>query len=525
MIDPFAFPPARCARRAVPILIVLAAACAGTPRSGPEPATVDVDTAAATITAEDMHARIAELAHDSMMGRDTPSPGLEATARAIAAEFAAFGLAPAGDDGGYLQRYPLPLRVLDVEGVHFGTVDGAGRDNGMLRYGVDFFAAPAAVRENEDMFHGRFHWVGALGDAGLPAGDYGESLVVTEVPGRWDRAWRNAVASARRAAQSVDARALAVVLGPEFDATRIGQMAGFMGREQRALVDPDEVPVIFLSRGAWDTILEREGLAPDATPAAPVVFQNVGAHFAAIARVLEDANPPNVVGILRGSEPALRDTYLVISAHMDHLGVGTADAAGDSIFNGADDNASGTAAILEVAQAMAALDDPPARSVVFLAVSGEEKGLLGSRWYSDHPTVPVESIVGNINVDMIGRNAPDSIVAIGVDYSSLGPLAERMAVENPGLGLTVVNDPWPEERFFFRSDHFNFARLEIPALFFFAGVHEDYHRPSDHVAEIDFDKSARVARLIFRTALAVAESAEPPRWTDQGLSDVRALTR
>ena len=101
----------------------------------------------------------------------------------------------------------------------------------------------------------------------------------------------------------------------------------------------------------------------------------------------------------------------------------------------------------------------------------------------------------------------------------------RLAAENPGLGLTVVNDPWPEERFFFRSDHFNFARHEIPALFFFAGVHEDYHKASDEVEKIDADKAARVARLIFHTARTIAESVDPPRWSEPGLAEIRALTR
>lgn len=235
--------------------------------------------------------------------------------------------------------------------------------------------------------------------------------------------------------------------------------------------------------------------------------------------------PPNVVAILPGSDPLLRRTHVVLSAHMDHVGVGPPHASGDSIYNGADDNASGTAALVEVAEAFAALSEPPARSLVLLAVSGEEKGLLGSRWFSENPPMPIASIVANLNIDMIGRNAPDSIVVIGQEYSSLGPLVREVAARREDLGLVVIPDPWPEERFFFRSDHFNFARREIPALFFFAGTHEDYHRPSDEVEKIDTRKASRVARLVFHTALAVAEAAEPPRWTPQGLEEIRALTR
>src|SRR5690606_6128736 len=204
--------------------------------------------------------------------------------------------------------------------------------------------------------------------------------------------------------------------------------------------------------------------------------------------------------------------------------VGRPNEAGGSIYNGADDNASGTSALLEVAEAFASLPTPPARSLVFLAVSGEEKGLLGSRYYSDHPTVPLESIVANINVDMIGRNAPDSIVVIGQEYSSLGPLVLEVAAQRPELGLTVSKDLWPEKASFVGGEHFTFARKEIPALFFFAGVHEDYHRPSDHVEFIDTDKASRVSRLIFYTALEIAMRPEAPQWTEEGLAEVRALT-
>jgi Zn-dependent M28 family amino/carboxypeptidase len=251
----------------------------------------------------------------------------------------------------------------------------------------------------------------------------------------------------------------------------------------------------------------------------------VQAHFAASQRLVQESRPPNVVAILRGSDPVLRDEYLVLSAHMDHVGVGQ-PVRGDSIYNGADDDASGTAGILEVAEAMASrLPARPRRSVIFLHVSGEEKGLLGSRWFSDHPTVPLKQIVADINVDMIGRNSPDTVVVIGKNYSSLGKTANEVQARHPELGLVLSDDPWPEERFFFRSDHFNFARKEIPAVFFFSGVHEDYHRPSDEVEKLNVDKAARIARTIYYTADAVANADGRPQWEPRGLAEVRALTR
>ncbi|MEX0906738.1 MAG: M28 family peptidase, partial [Gemmatimonadota bacterium] len=234
---------------------------------------------------------------------------------------------------------------------------------------------------------------------------------------------------------------------------------------------------------------------------------------------------PNVAGLLRGSDPQLRNTYVVFSAHIDHVGSncrGTTPA--DSICNGADDDASGTSAIIELAEAFASLPAAPRRSIIFLGVSGEEKGLLGSRHYADNPTVPIDSIVANVNIDMIGRNDPDSVVVIGKDYSSLGPLLEQVNARHPELGMTTSDDLWPDERFFFRSDHFNFARRDVPAIFFFTGTHPDYHAASDHADRIDLDKITRITRLIFHYASAIANDPDRPQWDPAGLEEVRRLT-
>jgi hypothetical protein len=233
---------------------------------------------------------------------------------------------------------------------------------------------------------------------------------------------------------------------------------------------------------------------------------------------------PNVVAVLPGSDPALRDEYVVLSAHMDHVGVGR-PVNGDSIYNGADDDASGTTGLLEVAEAFARMGVRPRRSIVFLHVSGEEKGLLGSAWYAEHPTVPLAQTVANVNVDMIGRNDPGMVVVIGKNYSSLGALADRVGAAHPDLRLRLSDDLWPEERFFFRSDHFHFARKEVPAIFFFSGVHEDYHQPSDEVETIDTDKAARIARMVFYVVMEIANDPERPKWDPAGLAEVRRMRR
>lgn len=234
---------------------------------------------------------------------------------------------------------------------------------------------------------------------------------------------------------------------------------------------------------------------------------------------------PNVAAVLRGSDPVLRDSYVVFSAHMDHVGIGAPDATGDSIYNGADDDASGTAAVIEIAEAFARLDPSPARSIIFLTVSGEEGGLWGSQAFVEDGGIPASHMAANVNIDMIGRNAPDSVIVIGVRYSDLGQRISRIAAAQPDLGLTAVDDPWPDQRFFFRSDHYNFASAGVPAIFLFAGTHEDYHMPSDEVDLIDADKIARIARLAFRLGLDVATDPNAPEWTREGLTEVRPRSR
>jgi Zn-dependent M28 family amino/carboxypeptidase len=232
-----------------------------------------------------------------------------------------------------------------------------------------------------------------------------------------------------------------------------------------------------------------------------------------------------VVAILPGRDPALRDEYVLLSAHMDHVGVGR-PMNGDSIYNGADDNASGTSGLLEIARVLSSLPERPRRSVVFLWVSGEEKGLLGSRWFADNPTFPIERVVANINADMIGSDRHrDSVVVIGKDYSTLGEVVNRVNARHPELRLTASDDIWPEQQFFYRSDHVNFLRKEIPALFFFTGVHECYHQPCDTPDFVDAGKAARVATLILHTVTDIANAERRPEWDPAGLEEVRRLTR
>jgi Zn-dependent M28 family amino/carboxypeptidase len=334
-------------------VILIAALCAGpgsllvgqAPRSvvsavrGLESLTPEVRRGLETITPADVKRRIEIIADDSMGGRDTPSKGLEATARYIAAEFERLGLTPRGDGGTFIQRYPIP--------------------------------------------------------------------------------------------------------------------GGRQGQTARTA--------------------------------------------------------PNVVGVLEGSDPELRNEYIVLSAHMDHVGIG-APVNGDSIYNGADDDASGTAAVLELAEALSRPDARPKRSVLFLTVSGEEHGLWGSAWFAEHPAAPISQIVADLNIDMIGRNWKDTIVVIGKEHSDLGATLNRVNRAHPELGMSAIDDIWPEENFYFRSDHYNFARKGVPVLFFFNGTHPDYHGPDDEPNRIEAEKASRIIRLVYLITQQVGNAPERPAW-------------
>jgi Zn-dependent M28 family amino/carboxypeptidase len=227
--------------------------------------------------------------------------------------------------------------------------------------------------------------------------------------------------------------------------------------------------------------------------------------------ILSRAEVPNVVGLLEGSDPVLRREYVVYSAHIDHIGV--TPGLPDSINNGADDNASGVAGLLELAEAFGQPGARPKRSLLFLAPGAEELGLLGSAHYTEHPTVPLENIVANINMDLIGRNWRDSVIVVGLEQSDLGPTLARVVQAHADLHMTPIADRWPEERIFYRSDHYNFARKGVPILFFTSGTHPDYHKPSDEPGRIDGEKESRLVRLLFHLGTTIANGSSRPKWT------------
>ncbi|MDC1063707.1 M28 family metallopeptidase [Flavobacteriales bacterium] len=236
------------------------------------------------------------------------------------------------------------------------------------------------------------------------------------------------------------------------------------------------------------------------------------AFFKRIFKSNQTIRGENVLGYIEGSD--LKDELLIITAHYDHLG------KHDSlIFNGADDDASGVSAALEIAEAfMLAKKEGsgPRRSILIMPVSGEEKGLLGSRYYTDNPIYPLENTVANLNIDMIGRlddwhDNGNYVYLIGSDRLSydLHNLNEKINDDYIKIDLDYrFNDKDDPNRYYYRSDHYNFAKNNIPVIFYFNGVHEDYHKPSDTIEKIDFDKINTITRLIFLTAWEIANRDE-----------------
>ncbi len=259
----------------------------------------------------------------------------------------------------------------------------------------------------------------------------------------------------------------------------------------------------------------------------PVALGGATASFD-ITNTFRDIESRNVVAKLEGSDPALRDEYVIYTAHWDHLG--TADEGeGDRIFNGALDNATGTAGLVQLAQAFTALETPPARSVLFLAVTAEESGLLGAKYYAENPLYPLEKTVANINMDGLNQWGPTrDIVVVGLGNSTLDDVLADAAAP---LGRVLVADPEPEKGFFYRSDHFEFAKKGVPALYTDAGTEfigkpegygtakreeytaTDYHKPSDEVKpEWDLTGAVEDLGLLLSVGYRVANAAAWPTW-------------
>lgn len=527
--------------------LVLATACQSSSSTNSEP--VPAEGVAALDSATLMqHIRV--LAHDSLLGRKPGSVGEDKTVAYLEAQFKALGLKPGNPDGSYIQK--VPLVGITVKGAPALTFTKGGK-NSTLKWRDDYVAwskhvAPsAALDKSEVIFVGygteapEFSWDDFKG---VDVAGKTIVMLVNDPPladtaqfggkrmtyyGRWTYKYE----------QGMKHKAAGVLLVHETE--RAGYpFAVVQGRasEQFDLVTPDKN----MSRSnieGWITLDQAKALFAqggqnfDSLKAAAATreFKPVALGVTASVKLennLRAIDSRNVVAKLEGSDATLKDEYVIYTAHWDHFGIGD-KVNGDSIYNGAADNATGTAGLVTLAKAFVAMKTAPKRSILFLSVTAEEQGLLGSQYYSVTPLYPLAKTVANINTDVLNTwGATKDLIVIGLGASELDDYARIAAAEQ---GRTLSGDAEPEKGFYYRSDHFNFAKQGVPAFYPEAGIEftgkpagygmqkreeyttTNYHKPQDEI-KADWDMGGAVLdlKLVFTMGYRVANAAKMPEW-------------
>jgi Peptidase family M28 len=554
-------------RRLVPALLALA--CLTTLTAAGRPAAAPIDA----VSLGGLERRLHFIASDALEGRDSLSPGFRAAAEYVASELRALGLAPRGDTGSFLQRVTMRRSSVDpagtlveVNGEAFGYGDdllatGRGTAAGPVIYVGHGYRVPS---KGVDPFAGvDVRGAVMLVLPGLPAG-----VTVQDLPSQAKgRDWWGPEDNAR----ALGAVAVVRVAGFEdlaaWPRTRERQTSRGALVVDRLAPESDDVPVVTagprllaaLMRGERESgarLHERASTNDAGDPFALGEKKRVTITVA--ARVTRE-DTFNVVASLEGADPVLKSELVALGAHLDHIGlrvartgpraaaadrsaaaqIGSAEGtaggsaatrrdgdAADRINNGADDDGSGVVALIEIAAA--ALQGPrPKRSLLFVWHTGEESGGWGSRYLTAFPPVPIDRIVAQLNLDMVGRSkapgdtaaanagltGPHEVYLVGATRLSreLGETIARVNREHLGLTLNPkYDDPADPERIYERSDHYQYALKGIPVAFFFSGLHEDYHRPSDEVDRIDFVKLQKIARTVLAVSWALANAPERP---------------
>jgi hypothetical protein len=516
-------------------------------KSGQDPASMPFGNVEG-ITEAQLKNYLYYVASDEMEGRDTPSKGLDLTAKFIAMNLSSWGFKPLGEGSNHLEKFYQ--RIVLRRGQPDAEKTRATFNGQELKYGDDFTAQMNPGSASGELVYAGHGWVFPAKNInpyqGLQVKD--KIVVITTanqftLPRGVTRAdlsagkegvdWESPLGIEQKGyLEKNGAKGVIIVPSAMSNAGRGGRSRGpswAVKRFQReaglpAIIPTEKVLTAIFEGESRDGAAILKGAASNepgesfTLNVAKKIRFEVGIKF-------EETNTQNVVGVLEGSDPKLKDEYIAIGAHYDHVGIGT-PVNGDAIYNGADDDGSGTVAVLSIAEAFAK-GPRPKRSLLFVWHAGEEKGLLGSRYVTDFPVVPLDRVVAQLNIDMIGRSkqvgdteprnkelsGPDEIYVIGSKMMStdLGEVSE--SVNSSFLKLSFnykYDDPKDPNRFFFRSDHFNYARKGIPIIFYFDGVHVDYHRPSDHPDKIDYRKMERVARTVLATGWTLANRPTRP---------------
>lgn len=503
-----------------------------------------VRASAETITAAQLKASLSFVASDEMEGRADPSRGLDITAQFLAASLAHLGAKPAGDDGTYLQR--IALRKDRV------VADGTTVELGAAKFacGKDFFASPTPGSITAPMVFAADGWfvkaktvdpyqgmdptgkIVVLTSGGLPPG-----VTFNDLNGKQGEDWISPAAYARQkgAVAIVQLQSLLTQANPD-TMERLRRSAEDGRYYVEKLSRPaEQLPTITANLSLAQAIFNGQKVSarsvlmsfPEGGPAVkPFELTPDKTITITVKTAFDTTYTQNVVAIVEGSDPVLKDEYVAIGAHYDH--VGTMKGAGDTVYNGADDDGSGTVAMLAMAEALRKAPHPPKRSVLFVWHMGEEMGMWGSRYFTTYPTVRLDRVVAQLNIDMIGRSrpagdtnprnrdlsGPNELYVIGSKMMSdeLGALSE--AVNDSYLKLAFnykYDDPKDPEQFFYRSDHIHYATRGVPIIFYFTGVHADYHGLGDEVSKIDFPKFEKITRTIYLTLWELCEMKTRPK--------------
>jgi hypothetical protein len=478
-------------------------------------------------TADELRRDLTVFASDSFRGRETGTPDERRAAAFLVARLTALGLTPAGDSGFY-QRVPLVHQALGIE-TRFMVSTPTRRITllplidlvPVLALGSDD-PPPKANAEGSMVFAG----YGLEGDFGKVPIRGRVVVVVNGAPPRTAPNERAALESESAITSRLErliplhpAGIIVLLTGASTDvAARItrelGRSLELAGPSRDVLPDGARpVPMILIGRPSAGSPLLPAGWTGDGTPR---ILK--GRRFTAHVELRQEpVMSYNVAALVPGSDPSLRDTYVAYGAHYDHLGIVTPEH-GDSVASGADDDGSGCVALLALARAFSRERSAPRRSILFVWHVGEEKGLLGSAYFTEHPTVPMDSIVAQINADMIGRNRPESLYVVGPAAAPHGQSRVLgMIVDSVNAALAhpfVFNRDWDSpthpEQIYYRSDQYNYARKGVPIVFFTSGLHADYHRVTDKPAKIDYDKLAHVDLLMFNLGQALASRDTRP---------------
>ncbi len=498
--------------------------------------------------ADRVRAHIDFLASDLLQGREPGTPGFEIGAEYVAAQFRQLGLTPAGDAGTYFQRVPLLAYRLSDHGTF--VLHGADGRNVPLTFGEDYLPGKSPVSGSRSASgplvfagfgmvapeHKRDDYSGLDVKGKIVVLIFGAPL---NIPSE-ERAYYLSSRIKRAEAARHGAIGIVYVNTPEedqrerfSDGARTWDTWGMTWRSTNG--------------GPFDPVPTVPVLASLSSVAGEKLFQGASSTFREVATIAEAKQPPdmphfalpwtldttltvetkpiesrNIAGLVPGRDPALKDEVVVLSAHLDHIGV-TAPVNGDSINNGALDNAAGVATTIEVAQMMVNAPRGPRRSVLVLAVTAEEKGLVGSEYFARNPTVPHDRIVADVDLDMpILKYDFTDVVAFGAEHSSVGDAVRRAAGR---MNLKLSPDPMPEEGLFTRSDHYRFVEIGVPAVFLMTGfanggekqfkefLETCYHRPCDDTSQqIDYRVGAKFAEINYEIARELADATARPTW-------------